>query len=68
MVEVPQLIMSDRSKAPSEESFEFIETPPAPTPVPAVEDCGVRTTSVSINCNPDIEIHDEDFEYIVLTC
>ncbi|KIW01472.1 uncharacterized protein PV09_07228 [Verruconis gallopava] len=37
--------MSDRSKAPSEESFEFIETPPAPTPVPAAEDCGVRTTS-----------------------
>jgi hypothetical protein len=37
------------SKTHSEtsEDFEFIETPAAPTPVPPVEDCGVRTTSVS---------------------
>ncbi|KAF2142126.1 uncharacterized protein K452DRAFT_249945 [Aplosporella prunicola CBS 121167] len=32
------------NKAPSEESFEFIETPPAHTPAPA-ENYGVRTTS-----------------------
>ncbi|KAF2454930.1 cyclopropane-fatty-acyl-phospholipid synthase [Lineolata rhizophorae] len=32
-------------KAPSEESFEFIETPPAPSPTPPATNCGVRTTS-----------------------
>ena len=39
---------STMSKARSEssEDFEFIETPAAPTPIPPVEDCGVRTTSV----------------------
>jgi hypothetical protein len=34
------------SHSESSEDFEFIETPAAPTPVPPVEDCGVRTTSV----------------------
>lgn len=33
----------------SESEFEFIETPKAPTPTfEKFEDCGVRTTSVSI--------------------
>jgi hypothetical protein len=36
-----------KSRSESSEDFEFIETPAAPTPVPPVEDCGVRTTSVS---------------------
>ena len=31
------------------EDFEFIETPPASTPVATTEDCGVRTTSVSLD-------------------
>jgi hypothetical protein len=47
---VPQLHyykMVENGKAPSEESFEFIETPPAPVSEAAVEDCGVRVTSVS---------------------
>src|SRR3954451_2392892 len=37
------------SKTHSEtsEDFEYIETPPAPTPALPVRDCGVRTTSVS---------------------
>lgn len=39
--------MGEYEKTPSEESFEFIETPPAPTPVPAPKDIGVRTTAVS---------------------
>lgn len=38
----------------AEDSFEFINTPPAPTPLPASSECGVKTTSVriSINCYP----------------
>ena len=46
---MPQLhyyTMVENGKAPSEESFEFIETPPAPVSEAAVEDCGVRVTSV----------------------
>lgn len=43
--------MADTTKAPSEESFEFIETPPAHTPLPA-ENYGVRTTSVSTTHPP----------------
>jgi hypothetical protein len=39
--------MGEYEKTPSEDSFEFIETPPAPTPVPAPKDIGVRTTAVS---------------------
>lgn len=31
------------------DDFEFIETPAAPTPVPPLEDYGVRTTTVSTN-------------------
>jgi hypothetical protein len=44
----PPDTISNMSKARSEssEDFEFIETPAAPTPIPPVEDCGVRTTSV----------------------
>ena len=39
----------EMSKTHSEtsEDFEYIETPPASMPAPPVEDCGVRTTSVS---------------------
>ncbi|KAL0637743.1 Sphingolipid C9-methyltransferase 2 [Maublancomyces gigas] len=29
----------------AEDSFEFINTPPAPTPLPASSECGVKTTS-----------------------
>jgi hypothetical protein len=39
--------MVENGKAPSEESFQFIETPPAIVSETAVEDCGVRVTSVS---------------------
>jgi hypothetical protein len=38
--------MADHEKAPSEESFEFVETPPAPRSEAAAPDCGVRTTDV----------------------
>lgn len=34
-------------KAVSEDSFEFIDTPPAPSPAPEANNFGVRTTSVS---------------------
>jgi hypothetical protein len=35
----------------SESEFEFIETPRAPTPTfEKFEDCGVKTTSVSLLC------------------
>ncbi|KAF2810276.1 S-adenosyl-L-methionine-dependent methyltransferase [Mytilinidion resinicola] len=37
--------MSEKSQASSEESFAWIETPPAPSPAPPAQDCGVRTTS-----------------------
>ncbi|KAI9832396.1 MAG: Sphingolipid C9-methyltransferase 2 [Sarea resinae] len=37
--------MSQTQSTTSEDSFEFIETPKAPTPSPPSEDCGVRTTS-----------------------
>ncbi|KAF1987662.1 S-adenosyl-L-methionine-dependent methyltransferase [Aulographum hederae CBS 113979] len=37
--------MSDHGKTTSEDSFEFIETPAAPTPEPPAFDCGVKTTS-----------------------
>ena len=37
----------------SESDFEFIETPKAPTPTfEKFEECGVRTTSVSILSSP----------------
>lgn len=35
-----------RTHSESSEDFEFIETPAAPAPTPAPEDCGVKTTSV----------------------
>ena len=38
--------MANHEKTPSEESFEFIETPPAPSQAPSAADCGGRTTSV----------------------
>jgi hypothetical protein len=38
--------MADHGKAPSEDSFEFIETPPAPSTIAKPADCGVRTTAV----------------------
>jgi hypothetical protein len=31
----------------SEDNFEWVETPPAPSPVTPEFDCGVKTTSVS---------------------
>jgi hypothetical protein len=31
----------------SEENFEWVETPPAPSPITPAFDCGVKTTSVS---------------------
>ncbi|KAF1815158.1 S-adenosyl-L-methionine-dependent methyltransferase [Eremomyces bilateralis CBS 781.70] len=37
--------MSEHSKAVSEDSFEFVETPPAPSHDPATPNYGVRTTS-----------------------
>ncbi|KAI9717511.1 MAG: Sphingolipid C9-methyltransferase 2 [Candelaria pacifica] len=37
--------MSQSRSSTSDDSFEFIETPAAPTPNPPAEDCGVRTTS-----------------------
>ncbi|KAK3066027.1 Sphingolipid C9-methyltransferase 2, partial [Coniosporium uncinatum] len=37
--------MSEQSSAPSEESFQFVDTPAAPSPEPPAFDCGVRTTS-----------------------
>lgn len=44
--------MADTSKATSEESFEFIKTPPTSTPQPA-ENYGVRTTNVSTPQTPN---------------
>lgn len=41
------LKMSSEDQAVSEDSFEFIETPAAPTPAPQAQDYGVRTTTVS---------------------
>ncbi|KAF2185010.1 S-adenosyl-L-methionine-dependent methyltransferase [Zopfia rhizophila CBS 207.26] len=37
--------MSKINRTTSEENFEWIETPPAPSPTSPPEDCGVRTTS-----------------------
>jgi sphingolipid C9-methyltransferase len=36
-----------KTHSDTSEDFEYIETPAAPTPVPPLEDCGVRTTAVS---------------------
>ncbi|KAF2405478.1 S-adenosyl-L-methionine-dependent methyltransferase [Trichodelitschia bisporula] len=45
--------MPDSGKTPSEDSFEFIETPPAPNPEPIAFDCGVKvTTSPAIKNAP----------------
>jgi hypothetical protein len=42
------MVSNSRSVNGSESEFEFIETPRAPTPkFEKIEDCGVRTTSVS---------------------
>jgi hypothetical protein len=41
--------MPDHGKTPSEDSFEFIETPPAPAPPSQPPSYGVRTTAVSID-------------------
>jgi hypothetical protein len=43
-----------KSHSEASEDFEFIETPAAPTPVSPVEDCGVRTTSVSGDIPSDL--------------
>lgn len=43
----PQTTMA-KSHSESSEDFEFIETPAAPTPQPAAETCGVRTTAVRV--------------------
>ncbi|KAF2842973.1 S-adenosyl-L-methionine-dependent methyltransferase [Patellaria atrata CBS 101060] len=37
--------MSNMEKSASEDSFEFIQTPPAPSPAPSSVDFGVKTTS-----------------------
>ncbi|KAF2684974.1 S-adenosyl-L-methionine-dependent methyltransferase [Lentithecium fluviatile CBS 122367] len=37
--------MSKMSRSTSEENFEWIETPPAPSPTTPAFDCGVKTTS-----------------------
>ncbi|KAF2433446.1 cyclopropane-fatty-acyl-phospholipid synthase [Tothia fuscella] len=37
--------MGEAENTPSEDSFEFVETPPAPSHEPSAPDCGVRTTS-----------------------
>lgn len=39
--------MSDQNHTPSEDSFEWIDTPAAPASEPSARDYGVRTTSVS---------------------
>lgn len=39
--------MAEKQSVISEESFEYIETPPARAEQVPVEDCGVRTTKVS---------------------
>jgi hypothetical protein len=39
--------MPDHGKTPSEDSFEFIETPPAPALPSETPSHGVRTTAVS---------------------
>jgi hypothetical protein len=43
--------MSTKQKAVSEESFEFIKTPPAASPQVVAPDVGVRTTAVSTHCS-----------------
>ena len=37
------------SEKTSEETFEWIETPPAPSPVTPKFDCGVKVTSVCLS-------------------
>jgi len=53
--------MAEALKAPSttsEESFDFIETPAAPSPAPETRNYGVRTTSVCFNrSTPDVHFH-----------
>lgn len=41
--------MSSDDQAVSEDSFEFIETPAAPSPAPETSSYGVRTTSVGLS-------------------
>jgi hypothetical protein len=61
VVQLLQLTMSEHEKATSEESFEFIETPPAPSPEPAAQDCGVKTTSVSAAIDLQLKIEQTQF-------
>jgi len=39
-------VRMSNEKAVSEDSFEFVDTPAAPSPAPETQDYGVRTTSV----------------------
>jgi hypothetical protein len=57
--------MAEHEKASSEESFEFVETPPAPRSEAAAPDCGVRTTDVSIRFPQTITAL---FEYQSVNC
>ena len=44
-------LLRSMSKSTSDisDDFEYVETPPAPSPQPFAENCGVRTTSVCHN-------------------
>lgn len=44
--QIGELQKMARTHSESSEDYEFIETPPAPSPQVPVHDCGVRTTSV----------------------
>jgi hypothetical protein len=56
------LIMADLDKAPSEDSFEFVETPPAPRSEAAAPDCGVRTTDVRPSSTHVVQIWSRELD------
>lgn len=48
--------MSENGKALSEESFEFIETPPAAQESAPAPNCGVKTTNVGVTDFQEVAI------------
>lgn len=46
--------MADHNKAVSEDSFEWVSTPKAPSPAPEASNYGVRTTSVSARASSNL--------------
>lgn len=48
LFDIPTAKMSAKGSSVSEDSFEFVETPAAPSPAPVTTDYGVRTTSVRL--------------------